>query len=202
MRISHLKVENYRGLLQLSIPMSNFGCLIGENNVGKSSILQALALFFSGSSLAKQNFYDAEKDIRIEVTFTGITEDDLFRLAEEHRQKIKAIIQEGNLTLVRRYRSDGKGQIKYLRLVPKDPRFDSDQIDALLRGKRPGAGMVAEIGEKFPELREKLTTTLTQTAVRELIQKLADESSDLEKELKDVDLPTGIDKSIVPMLPE
>ncbi|MCU0595604.1 MAG: ATP-binding protein, partial [Desulfobacterota bacterium] len=48
--MTRLRIENYKGLREIDIPLSRFVCLIGENNTGKSSVLQALSLFFSGSS--------------------------------------------------------------------------------------------------------------------------------------------------------
>ena len=54
MKLSHLQVLNYRGLREVSIPLSNFVCITGENNSGKSSILQSLSLFISGSALKRQ----------------------------------------------------------------------------------------------------------------------------------------------------
>ena len=59
MRLSHLSVTNYKALRDVSIPLSHFVCLIGENNSGKSSFLQALSLFFSGSKLAVSHFFDS-----------------------------------------------------------------------------------------------------------------------------------------------
>ena len=49
MRLTQLHVTNYQALRDVTIPLSRFGCLIGENNAGKSSFLQALSLFFSGT---------------------------------------------------------------------------------------------------------------------------------------------------------
>src|SRR5436305_2063795 len=101
MEMSNLRIANFKGLRDLEMPLSRFGCLIGENNAGKSSILQALALFFSGSPLPKTHFFDEGKEIRIEIKFSHIGEEDINRLAEEHRERIKAITPGGGLTLVR-----------------------------------------------------------------------------------------------------
>ncbi|MBI5902364.1 MAG: AAA family ATPase, partial [Deltaproteobacteria bacterium] len=88
MKMTHLRIENFKGLHDITIPLSRFTCLIGENNAGKSSVLQALALFFSGSALPKTHYFDTEKQIRIEVIFKDIMDDDVNRLVEDHRIKI------------------------------------------------------------------------------------------------------------------
>ncbi len=72
MRLTRLAVTNYRALRDVSIPLSHFGCLIGENDSGKSSFLQALSLFFSGSKLPASRYFDELKPIRIEVTIEDI----------------------------------------------------------------------------------------------------------------------------------
>jgi predicted ATPase len=38
MRMTKLTISNYGALRDVSIPLSHFGCLIGENNSGKSSL--------------------------------------------------------------------------------------------------------------------------------------------------------------------
>lgn len=55
MLLKHLKITNYRALKEVEMPLSAFVCLTGENNAGKSSVLQALSLFLSGSTLAPSN---------------------------------------------------------------------------------------------------------------------------------------------------
>ena len=138
MRLRYLKVQNYRGLRDIEFPLSQFVCLIGENNSGKSSILQALKLFHSGTSLAPKDFFDPSKEIRIELELTEITEDDLQQLANEHRSKIRDILQEGNLSLVRVYSTNGKSKLLYRARIPKDPRFAQDNLDDLVKKQRPG----------------------------------------------------------------
>ena len=108
MRLTRLSVCNYRALRDVSIPLSRFGCLIGENNSGKSCFLQALSLFFSGSKLSSANYFDESKPIRIAIVFEGIDESDLSRLVTEHRDRVREILDGGRVALVRRFETDGK----------------------------------------------------------------------------------------------
>src|SRR4030043_20729 len=101
MRLSQLSITNYKALRDVTIPLSRFGCLIGENNSGKSSFLQALSLFFSGSKLSASYFFDESKPIRIAVTFEDIGDADLARLVDEHRTRVAGIVKKGRLVLVR-----------------------------------------------------------------------------------------------------
>jgi len=202
MRLTQLSITNYRALRDVTIPLSSFGCLIGENNSGKSSFLQALSLFFSGSKLAASHFFDESKPIRIAVTFEGITDADLARLADEHRTRVAGIVKNGRLVLVRTYDTTGRSSLLYNTLTPNDVRFSAESIASLVKSQRAGQAFVNKVVRAFPELDGIVDTTMNQDAVKEKIQELADSLPDDQKTAADQALPTGIDKSIEPMLPD
>lgn len=201
MKLTHLHVLNYRGLRDVSIPLSSFVCITGENNGGKSSALQCLSLFLSGSALKATDYFEAGNPVSIAITLSDITDGDLKLLAEEHRERISALVVDAKLTLVRQYGTDGKSQLGYHGLAPKDVRFSSESVAGLVSGKKGSQLKEAVLGA-FPELAEKVTGSSTQTSVRELIQMLGDGLPTDEKEVRFIPLPTGLDKSVIPMLPE
>src|SRR5216684_619017 len=45
MLIKHVRLENFKRFEQLEIDLRSFNCLVGPNNSGKTTLLQALALF-------------------------------------------------------------------------------------------------------------------------------------------------------------
>lgn len=202
MKLTEISITNYRALRDVTIPLSRFGCLIGENNSGKSSFLQALSLFFSGTKLAVSHFFDESKPIRIAVTFEDISDAELARLAEEHRTRVAGIVKNGRLVLVRAYGIDGKSSLLYNTLTPNDARFSADNIAALVKGQRAGQTFVNKVVQSFPELNGVVDATMNQDAVKQKIQELADSLPDDQKTAADQALPTGIDKSIEPMLPD
>ncbi len=202
MLLKRIKIENFRGLRNLDIPLSPFVCLIGENNAGKSSVLQAVLVFLNGGTLARTHYFDETKEIRIEIEFADITATDLLRLADEHRSKISAILPNNGLALVRVFGQDGKSKLRYRTRRPTEARFADDAIDALLKGKRPGQPLVDAVSAAFPEIGPSLTTTSNQTDIRDLLTGLAASLPEDQTTLTDCDLPTGIDKSISALLPE
>jgi hypothetical protein len=187
--------------MEVNIPLSRFGCLTGENNSGKSSFLQALSLFFSGTKLPVTHFFDETKPIRIAVTFEDINESDLARLAEEHRPRVSGIVRNGRLVLVRTYDSTGKSALLYNILIPNDARFSAVSVASLIKGQRPGQALVSKVTQEFPELNGVIDTSMNQDSVKQKIQDLADTLPNDQKTSADQPLPTGIDKSIEPMLP-
>ncbi len=201
MKLTKLSVTNYRALRDVTIPISRFGCLIGENNSGKSSFLQALSLFFSGTKLAANHFFDESKPIRIAVTFDDVGDTDLARLAEEHRARVARIVRNGRLVLVRCYSTDGKSSLLYNTLTPNDERFSASSVASIVRNQRSGPTFVAKVVQTFPELSGVVDPTMNQEAIKQKIQEFADTLPDDQKTAADQPLPTGIDKSIEPMLP-
>lgn len=201
MRITHLAISNYRALREVEVPLSRFACLIGENNAGKSTFLQAISLFFSGSKLPSNNFFDQTKPIRIAITFDNITEADLARLFDEHRARVRPLVTNGRLTLVRLYGTDGKSSLLYNAMTPTEERFSADSIAALVKGQRPGPTFVGKVVKAFPELDGTVDPSMNQDAVVLKIKEYADTLPENEKAPSDLPLPTGFDRSIDPMLP-
>jgi putative ATP-dependent endonuclease of the OLD family len=201
MNLSHLRIRNYRGLRDVSIPLSAFVCVTGENNSGKSSVLQALSLFLSGSALKPTDYYEPTKEIFIEVTVAGITNEDLLLLADEHRARISSSISNGKLNLVRRYDTEGKGSLGRFGMAPKEERFQPDDVAALV-SKKTGSILKKAVLAEFSELAESSASITSQTTAKELIIKLGEALPPEKKELRFIPLETGIDKSILPMLPE
>jgi len=201
MRLSSVHVKNYRALRDVRVPLSRFVCITGENNAGKSSMLQGLSLFLSGNSIRTTDFFDPSQEVTLTVTFEDVSDADLSLLALEHRDRIAEIVRDGAFTLVRRYGLDGKSQLGYIGLTPKDPRFAPDRVDALLKGKK-AKDLRDAVATEFSELATTLTSSITQATARKMIDELSSQLPDDQKELRFRPLPTGVDKSILPMLPE
>ncbi|MBS1611788.1 MAG: AAA family ATPase, partial [Bacteroidetes bacterium] len=136
MQINYIHIKNYRGIKNAHFNLSPMGCLIGENNAGKSSILLAISLFFSGSRINLAEYYDTKEEISIEIHFGNINAGDINRLKEEHRERINEIITNGNLKLVRKYYSDGSGDFLCKRWIPQNHNLRKEIYTPLLTGKK------------------------------------------------------------------
>jgi len=203
MRMTRLVVNNYRALRDVTIPLSHFGCLIGENNSGKSSFLQALSLFFSGNRLVESNYHDKSKPIRIQVTLEDLDDEDFERIAPEHRVRIRGLVRDGNLVLVRKYAEIGaRGDLLSSMFLPRDARFSPVVLDELLKRGRPGPALVEKVIRTFPELADRVNATMDQDSMRHAILELADSLPGEDKVAVDMPLPTGIENSIRGLLPE
>lgn len=201
MHISFVKIKNYRGIKADNFESSPFTCAIGENNAGKSTILLATSLFFSGTTLSKSDFYNIDEPIEIEITFIDINEKDIRRLSAEHRDRIKEIIEDNKLVLTRFYATDGKSEMLCSRLSPVDARFGKNVVGELMKGKK-GKEISASVINLFPEYKEKLEKLTTQKDVYAKLDEIIAELPLDQMELKLSTLPTGIENSITKFLPE
>ncbi len=77
MRVSRIAVTNFRALCEVSLDISTFVCVIGENNAGKSSLLQAFMRFCDGRTVPETDFYDPTREMRVAVDLAGVTDEDL-----------------------------------------------------------------------------------------------------------------------------
>jgi len=78
MYISNAEITNYRALENISVPLTKFSVLIGENDVGKTSFLYALNAFFECKKLPEiTDFYRKETSriISIVLTFNELGDD-------------------------------------------------------------------------------------------------------------------------------
>lgn len=190
-------------LWDVSSPLSKFVCLIGENNSGKSSLLQALLLFVEGRKIQSDSYYDHKQSLSVAVRLEEITDDDLAQISNsEHLTRIRGILQNASLTLVRRYETDGTSRLRWIARVPNEDRFKEARIDDLLKGKKPGGALATEVTSIFPELKDRVDSKTNQKDLRELIGQLADQLPDKQKTDEERDLPSGLDNTIRPLLPE
>ena len=204
MNFSQIEIKNFRSIESLQLSLSSFVCLIGHNNAGKSTVLVAITLFRSGSAIRETDFFDRTKEVSIKVTFEGINESSIAALSTEHASKIKELITDGSVTLVRRYAVNGKGELRVIQKAPREERFRGESVGSLLSGKKGATAIREALTATFPELTERIReqNPATQAAARSIVDEYV---RTLPKEQFiecETPLPTGIPQSIEKLLPE
>ena len=203
MEIAQISIRNFKALKEVDVPASRFVCLIGENNAGKSSMLQALQLFIEPKKPQSDFYYDPQEPITISIRFDDVSKADLDLISDaEHRGRIEGILHNATLTLVRRFEPDGTNRLRWVERVPAEERFSQTAIDGLLKGQKAGLSFVKTVTSVFPELTGQLDSKTTQTKARELINGLSANIPDEQKKDVEAEIPTGFDNTIRPLLPE
>ncbi len=122
MKIKKVKLENFRGYeKETTIDLENLSVFVGKNDVGKSSILEALDIFFNENKGAikidkddvnKRCLNNGNTDIKISVIFDELPESltidstNPTSLAEEY-----LLQTDGSLEIIKRYPNAGKEQV-------------------------------------------------------------------------------------------
>jgi putative ATP-dependent endonuclease of OLD family len=202
MKIEKIRITNFKGLRDAEFTPTEFACLVGENNAGKSTVLQSIVYALNRpASLPIELFYDQTVPVEFKIDFSRVTAAHLARLAAEHRTKIEELVVDDSLNLVVRYYPGQKVDIKVGRLRPTEARYQDEQISAALAGKR-NAAIRQAIVENYPEFASDCPTEMNMAAAK---QYLSDRIRGLPREQFEVSegpLPSGITSSITTLLPE
>ena len=90
MKISQMQISNYRGVkISQNIPLDNFSSIVGQNDSGKSIILNAIASFLNLKEfpITSSDFNELESPIELSCTFEAENLSEL--LASKIQSKIK-----------------------------------------------------------------------------------------------------------------
>lgn len=97
MKISSVRIENFRSFKDQTIPIDDYSCFVGPNGAGKSTILSALNVFFQNSTSTTPNVRELEEEdfhnkttgspIRITVTFKDFSAEAKEALKDYIRQE-------------------------------------------------------------------------------------------------------------------
>jgi predicted ATP-dependent endonuclease of OLD family len=78
MRLTHVRIQNFRSCRDITLELGGMHALVGANNAGKSSVLRALDFLFNPStkSLNEESFWnmDTSLEIRVEAVFSDLTD--------------------------------------------------------------------------------------------------------------------------------
>jgi len=99
MKISSIRIENFRSFEDQTIPVDDYSCFVGPNGAGKSTVLCALNIFFQNSTSSTPNVRELEEEdfhnkntaspLRITVTFKDFS--------DEAREALKDYIRQDQL---------------------------------------------------------------------------------------------------------
>ena len=77
MKISEIEISNWRSIKNVRITFQDLMILIGQNNHGKSNVLNALLYFFGEIKPQELDFNHDSEELYVEVTFDGLVANEL-----------------------------------------------------------------------------------------------------------------------------
>ncbi len=162
--LSQLTLNNFRSVKEETFSFKSLSVLIGQNNTGKTNVLDAISILLEGTSkdVTREEFFDWNSDFLIEGKFSGIREY-LDILDPRHRPRIaERIDSEGSITVHR------VGNSTELTLSPIQIRnistgvFDTPTgIDAALRQILPEIVHIKPLADVADEVSGRTTSSLT-----------------------------------------
>jgi energy-coupling factor transporter ATP-binding protein EcfA2 len=201
MKLDRIDISNFKSLKQAHFEPGAFGCLVGENNAGKSSVMQAIVYALKRPVLPESLFYDPTLPVVFTLRFSGVTPAHLLRLEPEPRERIARHIREESLTLRIRSVPGEKAVVRVDERVPREIRFTEEGITAAIGGQR-GLGLRNAMIQAYPELAEQMPEPLNMTAAKELLQQHIQRLPEEACELREAPLPVGIFPAISALVPE
>lgn len=97
-RLSHLVIENFRACRNVSLPLDSYTPLVGQNNTGKSTILDCIRWVLKPGALQGSDFHEPGSPVMVAACIDGIDENILSRIPEQkHRKAIEPFCRDGRL---------------------------------------------------------------------------------------------------------
>ena len=133
--LSKIHIQNFRSCNQVFLPLGDFTPLVGQNNAGKSTILDAIRLVLAPKAFAKTDANDPSQPIIISACVSGITEELIEQIPEaKHRAAITPYCIGGNLWI----RISASGSAKPTSEVWADANLDEQGLPASWRSYPTG----------------------------------------------------------------
>jgi energy-coupling factor transporter ATP-binding protein EcfA2 len=108
MKLTSVRIRNFRCLKDVSIPMGQVTALIGPNGSGKSAVIRALEFFFGHREVDDDDCWGgrSNRDLSIEVSLT------LTEVPDECKERLVLLLDEsGTLTITRRSEPAENGRV-------------------------------------------------------------------------------------------
>lgn len=200
MRLASIRIKNFRAHKDTALRLFQLGCLIGENNAGKSSVLHAIQYVLEDKKLSDEDFRNPNLPVSVELRIEGIDEEDLRRVSETHRDRVREMLRDGVLTIVRTQEKGVKAESRYLKLGPKDPSWREDELDSAIK-RLSGAKLREAAVDLLPPLEGSLPPNPTQKNVKAAWSTLVETLPPDKLEEVPTSYPTGIAQAVKPLLP-
>ena len=139
--LKRIRIKNYRSIVELELQLNAFSPLVGENNVGKSNILNAIQWFVKPDKLEKAHFNNISAAIEVEGEIDCISEDLLDDLDANHANRLRPFVSQGAITLKRSMERPGAASTARLEILnPESQKFEVNPT-----------GIAAAISALFPD---------------------------------------------------
>ena len=109
MKITRIKIENFRSIELANVGLGEFNVFVGQNNHGKTNFFEAIDWFYNGNGDVNQIVFrrDAARDIVVEIEFDGVQAGIETVKNEKNREAFRKFADGRDVLKVVRRKSDG-----------------------------------------------------------------------------------------------
>ncbi|MBZ7941564.1 ATP-binding protein [Campylobacter molothri] len=120
MKIFQVKIKNFRSYAsEIKIDFDNLTAFVGKNDIGKSTILEALDIFFDGNvikmdknDINKECEKNGDNEIQISVIFDDYPQELILDTLNPTNLKDEYLLnQDGKLEIIKKYPNAGKAKV-------------------------------------------------------------------------------------------
>lgn len=107
MKITNIKIDNFRSLRQAEFSTTDFNIFVGQNNCGKTNFFEAIEFFFNGlgrGGTAEDLKFrrEVDREIIVEITFSGALQGASQMQNAGNKTKIENVLAGNDSVVVRR----------------------------------------------------------------------------------------------------
>lgn len=178
-KLTRIVIKNFRSCNDVDLLLERFTPLVGQNNAGKSTILEGISILLGGSSLSKTDFNNIENPIEIIARFEGITAGIIEKIPDERHQKAIQPYCPEEVVWIRVFAEGGKTTIEQ---QVWDYEQGQDLYSVPENWKKYPTGLPQAVQALFPkpihveamkDLGKDLTSCIAGTTIKRLLEELS-----------------------------
>lgn len=162
--LSELRVEGFRSIKEEEFQLNPLTILIGQNNAGKTNVLDAIAMLLEGSNrdVTKEDFFGSSGDFQIQGKFHNANSV-LDLLESSQKTKVSNCIDGEGCITVRRIGKRESATLDKIEIYdPSTSEFGTPTgIDAALKRILPDPIRIRPLSDVSDELSGRTTSALT-----------------------------------------
>lgn len=192
-KLSSIEISNFRSIENLKLDLGENTVLVGNNNVGKSNILNAIKWFLKPYALKESDFLNPQKRVEVVGTISGLDDSTLDMLDPVHKNRIEPLLVGSTMTFRKRYESPSESARSIRIEIQKK---SGDELEWIMNP----TGIKEAIQDLFPEpifieamndANEDICRNKSGTSISKLISQIIDpfvkrHSEQVEKTLDEI----------------